>query len=176
MNVRGIDFRTLSLQDALDLAILIEEEAQRRYEDFTEQVGGRYQGDAADMFRIMASAEAKHGAQLAARRRALFQDAPQRLSLEQLDDVEAPGRGQPRVFMSARQAMEVALDSEEKAWEFFDQALKHVKDGDVRKLFEELRDEEAQHQKFVKDRLGRLAPGPDVEDDEADEPGTDPGN
>ncbi len=176
MNVRGIDFRTLSLQDALDLAILVEDEAQRRYEDFTHQVGGRYQGDAAEMFKVMASAEAKHGAQLAARRRALFQDAPRRLSLEQLEDVEAPDRGTPRVFMSARQAMEVALDSEKKAWEFFDEASKHLKDGEVRKLFEELRDEEEQHQRFVMERLARLAPGPDVEEDEADDPGTDPGN
>jgi len=28
----------------------------------------------------------------------------------------------------------------------------------------------------VKQRLERLPPGPDVEEDEADEPGTDPGN
>jgi erythrin-vacuolar iron transport family protein len=176
MNTQGIDFSKLSLQDALDLAILIEEEAQRRYEDFTEQVGGRYKGDAADMFRMMASAEAKHGAELSERRRALFKDAPRNLSLEQLDDVEAPDRGKPRVFMSARQAMEVALSSEEKAWAFFDQAMKHVQDPGVRKLFEELRDEEQQHQRFVKERMAKLPPGPDVEDDEADEPGTDPGN
>ena len=65
----GIDFSTLTLQDALDLAILIEEEARQRYEEFTRIVGGRYAGDAADMFKLMAAAETKHGNELAAQRR-----------------------------------------------------------------------------------------------------------
>ena len=38
MATRGIDFQTLSLMDALDLAILIEDEAQERYEDFAAQM------------------------------------------------------------------------------------------------------------------------------------------
>jgi rubrerythrin len=173
----SIDFRTLSLQDALDLAISIEEEAKERYDEFVRQVGGgRYPGDAADMFRTMAGYEAKHGADLLARRRKLFGDSPRAITAAQLDDVEAPDRGKPRVFMSARQALEVALSGEEKAHEFFDGALKHVADPSVRALFEELRAEEAQHVRTVRERLERLPPGPDLEDDEADEPGSDAGN
>jgi erythrin-vacuolar iron transport family protein len=171
-----INIASLSLQDALDLAILMEEEARERYEEFTRIVGGRYKGDAADMFRVMAGYEAKHGAQLAERRRKLFGEAPRRLTRDMLDDVEAPDRGKPRVFMSARQAMEVALASEEKAHDFFARALQHVSDPGVRTLFEELRAEELQHQKLVKERLDKLPPGPDVEEDEADDPGSDPGN
>ena len=172
----GIDVAELSLKDALDLAILMEEEARERYESFTRIVGGRYQGDAADMFRTMAANEAKHGEQLAERRRKLFGDAPRRLTRDMLDDLEAPDRGKPRVFMSARQAMEVALSSEEKAHDFFATALQQLRDDGVRQLFDELRREELQHQKFVREILERLPPGPDVEDDEADEPGSDPGN
>ena len=93
-----------------------------------------------------------------------------------LDDAEAPDRGQPRVFMSARQAMEVALASEEKAYEFFDAALRDVSDPGVRQLFEELRGEEARHAKMVRERLERLPPGPDLTDEDADEPGSDAGN
>ena len=118
-----LDFRAMSLQDALDLAIAMEAEAKERYEEFTRLVGGRYPGDAAEMFRVMAGYEAKHGAELSARRQELFGDAPARVGIEQLDDAEAPDRGQPRVFMSARQAMEVALASEHKAHAFFDGAL-----------------------------------------------------
>ncbi len=173
---QSLDFRTLSLQDALDLAIAMEDEARERYEDFTRMVGGRYPGDAADMFRTMASYEARHGAELRDRRRALFGDAPARVTPDLLDDAEAPDRGQPRVFMSARQALEVALAAEEKAWEFFDAALRDVADASVRALFEELRGEEARHATLVRERLERLPPGPDVEEDEADEPGSDPGN
>ncbi len=172
----GLDVTRLSLQDALDVAILMEEEAQQRYLDFSRMVGGRYAGDASDAFRTMASFEEKHGAQLAARRRELFGDAPRRISLEMLDDLEAPDWGKPRVFMSARQAMEVALSSEEKAAEFYTAALGQLHDRDVQALFQELRTEELQHQAFVRARLARLPPGPDVEEEEADAPGSDPGN
>jgi ferritin-like protein len=176
METRGIDFGSLTLQDALDLAILIEEEAQQRYAWFTREVGGRYPGDADDMFRLMSGVEAKHAARLIERRRELFKDAPRRVSIDDLDDVEAPDRGAPRVFMSARQAMEVALAAEEKAHDFYDEALKQVRDPEVQKLFEELREEEVHHRQMVEERMEQLPPGPDLEEDEADEPGTDPGN
>ena len=172
----GIDVKSLSPVDALDLAILIEDEARERYEEFSRIVGGRYAGDAADMFRNMARYEAAHGAELSERRRALFGDAPSRMRLDMLDDVEAPDRGQPRVFMSARQAMEVALRSEEKAHDFFESALQHVSHPGVKALFEDLRREELRHQDLVRAAMEKLPPGPDVEEDEADEPGTDPGN
>jgi len=170
-----IDFAKLSLKDALDLAILIEEEAKGRYEEFTKIVGGRYPGDAADVFRNMASYEARHGSALRERRQKLFGNAPSAMTLDALDDVEAPDRGKPRVFMSARQAMEVALKSEVKAWDYFDDALKFVKDPEVKKLFEELRGEERQHQDYIKKSLAGLPTGPDVEEDEADAPGSDAG-
>ena len=171
----ALEFKKLSLQDALDLAILIEEEAKDRYEEFTRIVGGRYAGDASDMFREMAQNERKHGAELAARRAELFGDAPRRVTSDALVDVEAPDRGQPRVFMSARQAMEVALASEEKAYDFFDAALPNVTDPRVRTLFEELRGEELRHRQLVRARLDKLPPGPDVEEEDADQPGSDPG-
>ncbi len=172
----AIDFRTLSLQDALDLALSIEEEAKERYEQFTKVVGGRYEGDAADMFRQMAGYETKHRDDLAKRRRELFGDAPRRITPDAIDDIEAPDRGAPRVFMSARQALEVALASEQKAYDFFDGALQHVSDVKVRALFEELREEEKRHAKLVGQWLEKLPGGPDVEEDEADEPGSDAGN
>jgi len=172
----AVDFARLDLKDALDLAILIEQEARERYETFTRIVGGRYAGDAADMFREMARNEAKHESQLAERRKKAFGDSPREVTRAMFEEVEAPGLGSPRVFMSARQALEVALASEEKAWEFFDRALPHVKDPYVRALFLELREEEAQHRTLVRNRLERLPTGPDLEDSEADEPGSDPGD
>lgn len=171
----NIDFARLDLRDALDLAILIEEEAKERYDEFQRIVGGRYRGDASDVFRTMAGYEAKHGAQLSERRKKLFGEAPARVTRAMIDDVEAPDRGKPRVFMSARQALEVALASEEKAHDFFDEALRHVKDPEVTKLFTELRGEEIEHKRLLEARLGDLPPGPDVEEDEADEPGSDAG-
>ena len=169
------DVRTLSLKDALDLALSIEEEAKARYDEFSRITGGRYAGDAADMFRQMAGYEARHGATLAKRRGELFGDAPRTITVDDLDDVEAPDRGAPRTFMSARQALEVALAAEEKAHDFYAGALKEVKDAQVRALFEDLREEEANHVRLVGSWLRTLPPGPDVEEDEADAPGSDPG-
>jgi rubrerythrin len=170
-----IDFSRLTLQDALDLAIRIEEEAQGRYEGFTKLVGGRYAGDASDMFRMMASYEARHRTELAERRAKLFGAAPVRISPDAVEDVEAPDVTAPRVFMSARQAMEVALASEEKAYGFFTAALEHVRDPGVRELFTELQGEELKHQRLVRAEIEKLPPGPDLEEEDADEPGSDAG-
>lgn len=171
----AFDFARMDLRDALDLAILMEEEARQRYLEFSKLVGGRYTGDASDVFKLMASYEEKHGAQLSARRRSLYQDAPRRVSMDMLDEVEAPDRGQPRVFMSPRDAVEVAVRSEEKAWTFFDDALRAVKDPAVRELFAELRGEEAEHKKLLLKRLAKLPAGPDLTEAEADPPGSDGG-
>jgi rubrerythrin len=165
-----IDFAGLTLQDALDLAILIEEEAKERYLELAQFVGGRYPGDAGDVFRMMAGNEEKHGAQLAERRRKLFGRKRPRVDRSMLFDVEAPDLGKARVFMSARQAVEVALESEEKAYDFFRSALKHVKDRQVKKLFEELEGEEKAHQALLRKAMRKLPTGPDVEESEADEP------
>lgn len=170
-----IDFRTITLQDALDLALSIEEEAKERYEQFATVTGGRYAGDAADMFRQMAGYEAKHWAELDRKRRELFGSAPRRITADQLDDVEAPDRGAPRTFMSGRQAVEVALAAEEKARDFFEDALPRVTDPAVRTLFRELLEEEKRHVKLVGAWLEKLPPGPDLEEGEADEPGSDAG-
>jgi rubrerythrin len=166
-----IDFATLSLKDALDLAILIEEEARERYEEFVDQLELHHTAEAAQFFRHMAANEMKHGDELAARRQALFGQEPCAVTRDMLWDVEAPEYHQARVFMSARHAMEVALDAETKAHDFFAGALAHVADPEVRALFEELRQEEVEHQVLVRQHLARLPPDPEADpDDYADEP------
>jgi rubrerythrin len=169
------DFATLDLQDALDLAILIEEEAMERYQEFQKLVGGRYQGDASDVFRLMAQNEGKHRADLVARRTQLFKGAASRVDRSWFDDIEAPDRGTPRPFMGPRQALQVALESEEKAHDFFAAAIPGVKDASVKALFTELKAEELQHKAYILKVLGTLPPGPDLEEGEADEPGSDGG-
>jgi rubrerythrin len=166
-----IDFASLSLQDALDLAILIEEEAKERYEEFADNLTVHHTPDAAHFFTTMAGNEAKHGADLLMRRQAIFGDAPTRVSRAVLWDVEAPDFDQSRMFMSARQAMEVALASEVKAYDFFDAALDYINNPDVRVLFEELRAEEIEHQELVKAVMGRLPNGDEAAGDfDEDEP------
>ncbi len=158
-----LDFATLDLMDALDLAVLIEEEACDRYKMFVAQLGHRFTGDAASVFASMAENEAKHGKELAKIRKPLFGDIPVRVSRDDLFDVEAPDQGAPRSNMSTLRAFEVALSSEQKAFDFYDQALAHVTNPDIRALFAELRDEEREHVRMVREAIADLPPGADNE-------------
>jgi len=171
MSVQGIDFSQLTLRDALDLAILIEQEAEDRYKEFAHQMELHHTPEAARFFGFMAQNEAKHGAQLLDRRTKLFADAPRVVTAAMLWDVEAPDYDEARAFMSTRAAMQSALHSEEKAHAFFVEVLPHLKDPEVIALFTELRDEEVLHQTLVKEQLEKLPPDTDVNpDDFVDEP------
>lgn len=171
MSVTKIDFSALSLRDALDLAILIEEEAEERYEELASQMEIHHSPDVAAFFRAMVANEAKHGQQLAAQRAALFQEAPRNVTRATLWDVEAPDYDEVRANMTQRQALEVALRAEQKAHAFFVAALPQVRDAEVRTLFEHLRDEEVEHERMVNAELARLPQGPEVDaSDYEDEP------
>ena len=117
----------------------------------------------------MAINEAKHGEQLAARRKELFADKPMRVNKTAIFDVEAPEFGAPRWNMSALKALQLSLASEEKAYWFYDEAIKHVKDAGVRELFTELRDEETEHVRMVKDAISALPPGSNVDVEDQDD-------
>lgn len=171
MSVQGIDFAHLSLLDALDLAILIEAEAQERYDEFAHQMSSHDSPEPAAFFRLMAGNEAKHGAQLAERRRQLFADAPRTVTPAMLWDVEAPDYDEARAFMSAHEAMRTALRSEEKAHAFFVETLPQITDPSVKQLFSELCAEEIEHQKLVQAEIAKLPPEREGGgDDFADEP------
>lgn len=157
-STRSVDFSALTLRDALDLAILVEEEARDRYEEFAYQMALHHNEESARFFRFMFQVESSHEHRLLERRRKLFGDEPATVKREMLFDVEAPDYDQVRATMTERQALQAALHAEEKAFVFFEQALPLVKDPAVRELFAELRDEEAEHQGRVKEHMARLGP------------------
>jgi rubrerythrin len=169
--MKTLDLTGLDLRDALDLAVLIEEEARDRYEELAAQMENQHTSEAAAFFHLMVKNEAKHGEDLAARRRALFGDTPRRVDRSLLWDVEAPAYETVRAFMTLRDALAVALEAEIKAYNFFCEALKLSVAEPVSKLFEELKEEEVLHQELVKKQLAKLPPDPDVApEDYADEP------
>ena len=171
MTIRGIDLARQSMMDALDLAILVEEEAQERYEEFAAQMDLHRTPEAAKFFRYMVENEAKHGRELLARRIKRFGDAPQSVTRAMIFDIEAPDYDAARAFMSPRNAMKAALASEVKAHDFFVAALPALKDTEVRALFEELRNEELEHQDLVKAELAKLPPDSNLSDEDfVDEP------
>ena len=160
----SLDLTMLSLMDALDLAILIEEEAHQRYKMFASQVGrsgSRY--DAGSFFASMAENEAKHGNDLLAQRIEMFGKTPMKVKLDDLYDVEAPDTGAPRRGMSILQAFEVGLSAEQKAYDFYDKALPGITDPEIIKLFTELRDEETEHVEMLKAEMAKLPAHANVE-------------
>ncbi len=156
-----LDLSALSLQDALDLATLIEEEAYKRYTLFAGQLG---RGSATgSFFASMAENEQRHGRQLSDKRKAIFGDAPVRVSLSDLFDVEAPEVGAARRSMSLLQAYELAKSSEQKAYDFYDEALPNINDPDVRTLFMKLRDDETEHVRMIQEAIANLPPDANIE-------------
>ena len=165
---RELDLSKLSLMDALDLATLIELEAFKRYTEFAERLGSRSDADAASVFKSIAVNESKHGEQIAERRIALFGDQRPNVKLSDIFDVEAPEVGAPSWSMSPFAAYLVALSSERKAYAYYDHALRHVSEPDVKALFEELRAEEAEHVQMIEAIIRELPPSAKIDLDDED--------
>ncbi len=171
MSLVGIDFLTLSLRDALDLAVLIEEEARDRYEELADQLTAHHTPDAAKFFRKMSRIEELHRKQLYDRRHADFDDEETSVTASMLYDIEAPEYDTVRAFMTVEQALDIALKSEVKAHAFFVEALKRVTDPAVKALFTELCEEEIEHQNLVKAEMAKLPKEKErSEDDFSDDP------
>ena len=164
-----VDFSTLTLMDTLDLAHLIEVEAFERYSLFATQIGSGFSNDAGSVLQSMAENEKKHGDELAERRRKLFGDEPVRVKRDDIFDVEAPDVGAPHRYMSEYKAYQVALHSEKKAFAFYDRALRSVKQPDIKALFEELRDEEAEHVRMVEVIIAKLPASAKVDVEDQDD-------
>jgi rubrerythrin len=164
----SLDYSKLSLMDALDLASLIELEAKKRYTEFAESLGSRGVDDAGAVFRSMAINENKHCEEIAERRLALFGDQRARVTLNDIFDVEAPSSGDVRWNMSALKAYQLALYSEQKAFAFYDEALDYVDQPDVKALFEELREEEAEHVSMLVKIIAKLPPSAEIELEDED--------
>jgi rubrerythrin len=166
-----IVFSQLSLRDTLDLAIAIEEEAKERYDDFADQMDAHRTPDTAKFFRFMADNEIKHAERLAAQRNDLFGNEPNTADTSMLYDIEAPKFDAARAFMSVRAALDVAMESEVKAYEFYDNALGEVTDAEVRELFLQLRDEESRHQELIQEIKDKVPADDGFDpDDFVDEP------
>ena len=161
-----IDFGALSLRDTLDLAISVEEEAKERYDDFAEQMDAHRTPDAAKFFRFMAANEIKHAEKLSQQRKGLFGDEPTTADSSMLYDIEAPEFDAARAFMSVQAALDVAMEAEVKAYEFYDEALPQIGDKDVKALFVELRDEEKRHQEMIEETKAKIPAGDDFDPDD----------
>ena len=161
-----IDFASLSVKDTLDLAIAIEEDARERYLEFADQMEKHHTPEAALFFRKMADIEKGHAERLRGRRKAEVGDAEATVDPNLAMDVEAPDYDQARAFMTARRALEVAYESEVKAYRFYDGALTAASGEELRSLYEDLRQQESRHQEMIQEFMSRLPEEADVDPDD----------
>ena len=171
MSTASIEFSTLTLRDALDLAILVDEEAEERYEELADQLELHHTPEAASFFHRMSSEERRHVAELRQRRQQLFPEAGLGIPHARAWDVKTPEYDGIHAFMTVREAMQTALGAEEKAEAFFEAALHEVHDEDVAAFFAELRAEETRLHEQVERDLAALPPEPAARpEDFEDEP------
>ena len=153
---RKLDFEKLSLQDALDIAIIIEEEARDRYQELAEQLEQHRTPGAAKFFRDMMTNETKHAADLQKHRANAFGKAPSKVDRSVVPEVETTDYDEARAFMTPHQALRIAYANETRAHGFYRDALSTVRDAKVQSLFNGLMREEAEHQAMVKAALKKL--------------------
>lgn len=151
-----VDFSKLEAQDVLDLAAFIEHEAQQRYEEFAALLGDRGDNDAARFFLQMAALEGAHGAQVTRRRSRDYEGLPSHLRDVVEWDVEGPPLDRKVGALSLEAALEMALESECRARDFFAEAMEHLTDDRVRKVLSELHDDELAHIKMIEERKAQL--------------------
>ena len=147
-----IDFSKLGPGDILDIAAFIEHEAQERYELFAEHLEGEGERDAAAFFRRLAGLEAAHGSELAARRITRFADLPAHVRDAVEWDVEGPPLDRSRRSLSVGEAVAIGIASEERARDFYAEALEHLVDPKVAAVLEELREDEIGHIRLLEEQ------------------------
>ena len=151
-----IDFSKLGPQDILDVASFIEHEAQERYELFAQHLETEGERAAAAFFRRMAELEAAHGAELVGRRITRFADLPARVRDAVEWDVEGPSLDRSRVRLTVGEAVEIGIASEERARDFYAEALEHMVDVQVAAVLEELREDEVSHIRLLEEQGARI--------------------
>lgn len=171
-----INLKNINLKQAIDLAIIIELEARDRYLEFYNQLGTTFEGDAGSFFLQMSKNEQKHADELQMQKYEMFGNKNIEFTIEDVYDfqeVEAPEYDKARSFMSPMKALLVAKESEIKAYNFFENALKYVADDRAKGLFTELMNEETQHRVLIEEMISKLedkGEDPVVDNDEIDEP------
>ena len=149
-----VDFSKLRANDALDMAIAIEEEGSYYYEQLADWIGDS-NPEVSDFFRRMSVREKRHHDQVVALREKLFAGKPSSHAEKVSWGVEAPDFEAVPNDITLRQAFDVAMDSETRAHDFYASAIEYAADDQIAELFEGLRASEAEHQRLLKEEMAK---------------------
>jgi rubrerythrin len=158
-------FASLNPQEALHVAIFIEERNAEIYQRFAEMFTEFRDAESleiANVFWDMSVEEKRHSTVLQARYQELFGNASCALTEEDLQDmIEVPKLESGDVFEAAEvakttpreRAIRVALQAEKAAQDFYTQLVKQTTDESLRRLYLELSSLEDSHVMYLQSLL-----------------------
>lgn len=150
-----VDFSKMDGRDALDIAIVIEDEAQLAYEHLAEWVGSDGNTEAAEFFNRMAVREKRHKKEITERRIELYGNAPTRHDEDAPWQAEVPDYESLNKEVSLEDAFNVAMGAETRAHDFYAEAIEYIEDETVVELFDWLRKAEIEHQRMLSEEMDR---------------------
>jgi rubrerythrin len=142
-------------------AIAMEREAAARYREFAQSMRDHGNDETAQLFERLAKLESAHADRLERDTRKLSVPALKREEFAWLDvGPEVAGSHEFVMrLMSPHDALKIALAGEERARDFFANALEVARSGDVKALALEMMKDEADHIEWVREALSH-EPGP----------------
>ena len=145
-----------NIDDFLAHALALEAEAAARYRQFAEQMQAHRNRDVAECFLRLSRMEAERHERVRARAagRALPQLAAGEYRWIDPESPQSAPLDAARQPMTPRQALEIALANEERAWRFFERIVASPSYGDdVRAMAKQFAAEEEEHMEYLERML-----------------------
>lgn len=169
-------FQSLSAQEALHVAVFIEERNSEIYHHFAEMFASFQDFASLEIAGVlweMAVEERHHSSLLQERYTALYGQASCMLTeADILEIIELPQLQDHDIFDSNAakstahiRALNVALSAENQARDFYAELAQNAGEPGLRALYVELSGFEAEHVEFLERRLANLAPAPKLGND-----------
>jgi rubrerythrin len=154
-------FASLDEDEALQVAIRIEERNARLYEDLARRLEARSDaagGEVVATLREMAEQERAHAERLEERYRQRFGDLPATLTATDiLEVIEVPALNEPELSVPGRASretiLEAALAAERHAREYYTELARLTLEAPTRGLYQELASFEREHEEFLEKSL-----------------------
>ena len=160
------NFASLTPQEALHLALRVEQRNGHLYRQFAELFLGFGDSDSleiANVFLDLAEEEHRHGDTLLECYEERFGDAPCAITEDDVHPmIEVPRLPDGSIFAIARagaatvpqnHALEIALSAETSACRFYSQVVEYTADPDLRSLYTELGEMEQSHVRMITRRM-----------------------
>jgi rubrerythrin len=147
-------------------ALAMEQEAAERYDELADQMEVHNNTEVAQLFKKMAEVERKHSARVLGK--IPGKTPARRPPIASGEMPETIPTSEAHYLMPPYHALELALECEQRAQEFFEQAESSTRDAKVRAAAREMAAEEREHVRLIKEWMRRVPkpePGWDYDPD-----------